>query len=209
VEFGGEATADTVRATHQFNSPGLYTVTLRVTDELGETDTSTVDIRVRGAAPTRALSPDVTTGTATLVVQFDGTTSTAPDDTIRDYVWDLMTVARPPAPDPSMDRNRRHYNVKLTVRTYGGVEGVAFITIQVEESSTHSLQFDGSQVALLALGSSQTLTDWTFEAWVKPTSTGGTVVSTLDGRLVLEVLPSTNKLRYQAGEPRMTSALPA
>lgn len=199
--FGGDGTADTVSATHVFDSPGLYTVTLTVTDAAGETGTSTVDIRVRGAEPTARIVADKTSGPATLVVQFDGTTSTAPDDEIRDYIWDFRDGGSSNSSKPIHGfTTPGTYSVKLTVRTYGGVEGVAFATITVEASPTHSLQFDGTQVVLLALDGSQTLTDLAFEAWVEPTIAGGLVVSTLDGRLALEVLPSTNKVLFKAGD---------
>lgn len=199
--FAGKGTATTATATHIFDRPGLYTVTLTVADETGATGASTLDICVNGAAPTAVIAADVTSGPAALVVQFDGSGSSAPDDEIRDYIWSFgdggsATVAKPlhVFTDPGT------YTVRLTVRTFGCVEGEATATITVEASLTHSLQFGGSEVALLSLGSSQTLTDFTFEAWVKPADAGGTVVNTLDNRLVLEMLPNANKLRYTVGE---------
>ncbi len=189
-------TADTEEVAHTYNEPGYYRVTLEVTDSAGEQDTEAVEIRVRGQTPTAIIQTDQTNGSAPLTVHFSGASSFAPDDDIRDYVWnfgDNSALSVETAPQHTYTTPGT-YTARLTVRTGGGAEASTTTTIEVTEATTPSLDFSGTQVATLGLGGSHTLTDWTFETWFKAGSAGGDVFSTPDGSFGLRIVPSSNAL---------------
>ncbi len=214
-DFAGAASATTLTATHTFANPGLYVVTLTVTDAVGEVGTTSVDIRVRGAAPTAVISADPTSGDAPLLVRLDGSGSSAPDDQIRDYIWDLGDGSPSSGLVAPMHvfSTPGTYTVTLTVRTGGGVEDTATVTITVRDPSdstdtrTGSLQFNGGQFATLPLGAERQLSDWTFETWFKVTSTGGGPITTLGSTTVLvEVQPALNLIRFQVAGTAVETA---
>lgn len=79
---------------HTFTSAGIYTVTLRVTDDLGATDQESVSILVNSQSapnnqPTAAISSSASVGIAPFDVHFDGSGSNDIDGTIISYKWDM------------------------------------------------------------------------------------------------------------------------
>jgi len=198
-DFDDGTTSNLVALAHTFTNPGRYIVKLRVTDELGETDITSVEIRAAGAGATAVIVTNVTSGTAPLVVQFDGTTSVVPDDTILDYYWDFAdgTTSREAQPRHTF-YNQGNYGVALRIVTAGGVEATTSVAITVGKPEA-SLQFDGTAFATLPLGSAYALTAFTLEAWVKPDNDGGIIASVGSGSLTIEIQPSANRIRLQIG----------
>jgi chitodextrinase len=187
------------QVTHTFRQPGLFRVTLRVTDAAGAVGTQVADIRVRGSAAVAVISADPTEGPAPLEVQFDATQSIVTDDRIRDYRWDFgdATTSTEAAPR-HVYFGRGQYTVELRVTTAGGVAARTTTTINVAAPAPASLQFDGRGYALLPLGSLQNLSSFAFEVWVKAAPEGGTVAS-LTGGFSLDVLPTTGVIRLRIG----------
>lgn len=197
--FGDGATATDVSATHVFDDPGRYTVRLTVTDETGASGEATQEIRAAGTGATAVIQADLTSGPAPLLVQFDGTLSSAPDDTIYDYFWSFGDGATSQTNRPVHQYQfPGTYTVTLRVVTGGGVEAEATTTITVSQSSA-SLLFDGSAYATLPLAAAQSLTTFTFEAWVKADSEGGPVVTVGAGVLSLQIEPASSRIRLTLG----------
>ena len=92
-DFGDGASAATADASHSYSAAGVFVATLTVTDNEGASDTASVTITVTDPAvnqpPTAVAAADVTSGTAPLVVSFDGSASTDADGTIASYAWDF------------------------------------------------------------------------------------------------------------------------
>ena len=91
-EFGNGETETGITPSYTFNTPGIYTVSLTVTDNEGESDTTTTNISVSAIGsqlPTAVFSATPLSGIAPLTVDFDATASTDPDGTIETYSWDF------------------------------------------------------------------------------------------------------------------------
>ena len=89
-DFGDDATSEAQNPSHVYDAPGLYTVSLTVTSEVGtNTETKTDYIEVLpGTAPNAAFSAEPTSGTRPLAVQF--TDESAPGTSpITLWVWDF------------------------------------------------------------------------------------------------------------------------
>ncbi|MEF8786458.1 MAG: PKD domain-containing protein [Haloarculaceae archaeon] len=71
-------------ASHSFPSAGDYDVTLRVTDDDGETDTTTQTVTVENAEPTASFTESCTGPECS----FDASASSDPDGSIVSYEWD-------------------------------------------------------------------------------------------------------------------------
>lgn len=196
--FAGQASADTVDASHLFIAPGRYLVTLTVTDSTDAQASSSTVVRVQGTeTPTAVIVSDVNSGPAPLSVNFDGTQSSVSDDTITDYFWDFGdgTESRLSAPFHAY-RRAGTFQVELRVLTGGGLEGIATTTIVVGTFGA-SLQFNGSQRATLPLTGSDPLTEFSLETWFNA-DTGGEVVS-IGTDFKLEILPATDTIRVTIG----------
>ena len=84
VSFGAIA-----QAQHTYSAGGTYDPAVRVTDNLGATDTATVQITVVNSPPVAVLNADPSQGNAPMVVNFDASDSSDPNGLIVDYEWDL------------------------------------------------------------------------------------------------------------------------
>ncbi len=99
-DFGDESTqANTRTATHTYNQPGTYEVTLTVTDEENSIGTSRLKIELenREAAPIAQIDTvpqlekddESISGTLPLEVSFSAAGSSDPDNNIVEYKWDF------------------------------------------------------------------------------------------------------------------------
>ncbi|QXP54747.1 PKD domain-containing protein [Cellulophaga sp. HaHa_2_95] len=126
-DFGDGSTATTANPTHTFTTAGTYDVTLTVTDNgtpaLSSSEviiTITVNAPIN-QAPTAIATSDITSGEASLDVQFTGDTSTDPDaGDVLTYAWDFgdgttATTANPAHTFTTVGT----YDVTLTVTDDG------------------------------------------------------------------------------------------
>ena len=196
--FAGRATANTPRATHTFDKPGRFDITLVVTDAAGRQSTARQTVRSEGGSAVAVLTASTTTGSAPLTVGFSGAASFAEDDVIFDYFWDFgdggkSTIATPIHTYTSAGE----FNVTLRVVSGGGAEGTAQATILVGQGGG-SLQFSGSQRALLPIGN--VVSDaFTFETWFRADPEGGVLVTFGSPEISLVVLPGSNQVQLRTG----------
>lgn len=103
--------------THTFTTPGLYTVTLTTTDDLGIT--GTVSQQVTVDQPTAALTVFPSAPAPNSPVTFDASATDDPESTITDYAWDFGDHSSPvhtPTPVTTHAFSAvGTYTVKLTV----------------------------------------------------------------------------------------------
>jgi PKD repeat protein len=194
-DFGDGATSSAAEPAHTFTQPGLFRVTLRATDAVGNVDLASVDIRVQGEGAVAVIGADRTSGDAPLTVQFDGSGSIGRGDDVRDYYWNFGDggTSRETAPWHVFEQNGT-YTVTLRIATAGGIEATTSTNIVVGARSA-SLQFDGRSLARLPLSASVQLTRCTFEAWVQADDIGGTVAVLGQGAITLTVDPAGNTVR--------------
>uniref|UniRef100_UPI003869E9F5 PKD domain-containing protein n=1 Tax=Cellulophaga sp. Ld12 TaxID=3229535 RepID=UPI003869E9F5 len=124
-DFGDGSTATTANPSHSFTTAGTYTVTLTVTDDgtpaLNSTDTITIIVTDANQAPTAIGTSDITSGEASLAVQFTGDTSSDPDNgDVLTYAWDFGDGSTATTANPSHTfTTAGTYNVTLTVTDDG------------------------------------------------------------------------------------------
>ncbi len=86
-----DSTGDVITPT--FESPGVYTVTLTVSDGSGETDTASTDILVESTAPVATYEYSVPSSTEPATLLFDASNSYDPDEgDLLTYEWDFGGV---------------------------------------------------------------------------------------------------------------------
>ncbi len=199
-EIAGQLGSEAVELVRTFTAPGLFRVKLTVTDAAGNVGVDQVDVRVTGANPTAVIVASPDRGSAPLVVSFDGTGSSSPDDTIRDYYWDFGDGVQSRLASPSYRYARAgQFTVTLRVVTAGGAEGETTAQINVGAGGG-SLQFDGNEQATLPVSPEQTLSTYTIELWARADVVGGTLLSVLGGQLRFELLPVENLFRIRRGD---------
>ncbi|WFO16756.1 PKD domain-containing protein [Cellulophaga baltica 4] len=126
-DFGDGTTATTANPSHTFTTAGTYDVTLTVTDDgtpaLSSSEAAiTITVTApANQAPTAVASSDVTSGEASLAVQFTGDTSTDPDDgDVLTYAWDFGDGTTATTANPSHTfTTAGTYDVTLTVTDDG------------------------------------------------------------------------------------------
>ena len=108
------------RPSHVFDLMGTYTVTLRVTDTLGETSTDTLTVTVLNREPTASFNHIPLEPTLFQTVQFRDN-STDPDGNVTAWAWDFGDGAISTQENPThkyADRGR--YTVTLTITDNDG-----------------------------------------------------------------------------------------
>ncbi len=135
-DFGDGSSGTGVMASHIYQSPGMFSVELAVTDDQGSTDISSNIVNVDGLDQDLAASFTVThlTGFAPLNVTLEGTSSANGSNVA--YHWDFGDG------DSGTGQNTSHqynavgvYLLELTVSDINGNQGKASETITVLESS--------------------------------------------------------------------------
>ncbi|SHN15349.1 Por secretion system C-terminal sorting domain-containing protein, partial [Cyclobacterium lianum] len=131
-DFGTGITSTDANPSYTFSASGSYEVTLTVTDELGETNTASINITVIDNAPPVAVAnANVTTGSTPLTVNFSGDGSSDPEGTIS-YLWNFGNGFTSTQPNPTFTFNQEGtYMVSLTVTDDLGLEDTDEIQITV------------------------------------------------------------------------------
>ncbi|MDJ0807552.1 MAG: PKD domain-containing protein [Gammaproteobacteria bacterium] len=132
--FGDGGTANGDRVSYTYSSAGTYTVTLTVTDDIGQTgsDTAIATIDPPPAAPT-ADAGGPYTGIAGQAVAFDGSGSTDSDGNIVSYAWDFGDGTTGSGVSPSHTyASAGTYNVTLTVTDNDGLTDSAATTATID-----------------------------------------------------------------------------
>ena len=134
-EFGDGNISNEVDPSHEFQEPGVYTVTLTVSDADGLESTDQLDITVNApnAAPQAVATADVYSGESPLMVNFTGSVST--DDTgITSYNWEFGDGNTSNEADPSHEfQEPGMYKVTLTVSDAEGLESTNQLDITVNQ----------------------------------------------------------------------------
>ncbi len=125
--FSDGATGSGNTVSHTFASAGNYTVTLKVTNDLGATDQETVQIVVSSPSPinnppTAIISSSTSVGDAPLEVQFDGSGSSDSDGAIILYEWDMGDGGTSTGPQVAYTyTSAGTFNATLSVTDDGGL----------------------------------------------------------------------------------------
>ncbi|MGV6859045.1 MAG: PKD domain-containing protein [bacterium] len=89
-DFGDGNSSSEANPEHLYSAVGDYTVTLTVTDNVGDSAQTTLSVSITeipNVAPVASASASVTSGDAPLTVQFDASASSDSDGTIASYSW--------------------------------------------------------------------------------------------------------------------------
>lgn len=136
--FGDGSSSQTTNAsiTHAFSPAGTYVVTVTVTDDLGQTASSTGTVSI-GQAITASFNFSPTNPRVRDEVTFDGSASTAPGATIIEWVWDFGD-GEDPGPEIHTQARASHvyliqrtFVVRLTVRDSQGRTGTTTQNVAV------------------------------------------------------------------------------
>jgi PKD repeat protein len=166
--FGDGSTGSGRQATHSFNTPGTYAVTLTVTDQYNRSASTTQNVDVAGGTgPTASF---LTSPASPLVgdsVNFNASASIAtPGRTIRTYAWDFGDGTQKTTTTPITTHDfvtAGTFSVTLVVTDDAGRQGVVtnsvtvatdaptadFTFSQLPPNAAHNMQFNssGSQAA--------------------------------------------------------------
>jgi len=160
-DFGDTTTGTGASVQHTFTNPGFYTVSLTVTDNDGNTD-STEQVIKSGTPgpnqlPTASISKSTNYGYTPLAVQFDGQGSIDPDGLITSYAWDFGHGTNGTGPTPSHTYDiPGTYAISLTVTDdEAGVSETAVTVIDVMGASIYPYLEVGGQVVFEAFNYAQ------------------------------------------------------
>ena len=143
-DFGDGNTGDGATPGHTYAADGIYTVTLTVTDDAGDTGSATTTASIGlGNQPPLADPNGPYTGTVGVAVIFDGTGSSDPDGTVVDYNWDFGDGATGSGVNPSHTyASEGVYNVTLTVTDDAGATDSAMTTVTIAPETPVEIDLD-------------------------------------------------------------------
>ncbi len=129
-------TTTNAAASHAYASPGIYTVALTTTDDLGVTDTATQQITVDAPAAAFTITPGTPAPGSS--ASFDASGSTDPEGTITDYSWNFGDGTSPQDAGDSAAvqhtfASRGTYTVTLTVTNNSGQTTTTTHTVTVDD----------------------------------------------------------------------------
>ncbi|MEL6606119.1 MAG: PKD domain-containing protein, partial [Cyanobacteria bacterium J06614_10] len=141
--FAGEKYVEERAPTHTFSLPGTYTVSLTVSDDEDDTNStrttiSTISIPARQIVPKSSpvviIKIDQKKVTAPLTIKFDGRDSYDPDGgQIVAYQWDFDGLGKSSSPNPSFSfRTKGTYSISLVVIDDQGEKSSNLVKIVVK-----------------------------------------------------------------------------
>jgi PKD repeat protein len=136
-DFGDGSTGTGASPQHAYAAAGTYTVSLTVTDNLGDTDmaTTTAEI-IEGNLPPTADPNGPYSGTVNIPVTFDGSGSSDPDGSIVAYDWDFGDGNTGTGVSPSHAYTAGgSYTVSLTVTDDAGDTDTATTTATIGQGN--------------------------------------------------------------------------
>ncbi|MCG6971287.1 MAG: PKD domain-containing protein [Gammaproteobacteria bacterium] len=136
-DFGDNSAGSGATVSHIY-AAGMYTVTLMVTDDMGATDSATLNIDIAATTEPQAPIADAGgpyTAEVGVAVQFDGSASTDPDGMITSYSWDFGdgTAFGSGVGPVHIYTASGNYTVELTVTDDQGQTGAAQSTAEITE----------------------------------------------------------------------------
>jgi len=127
--FGDGANATGVTTSHSYVDNSTYTVTLKVTDNDGATDTKTTNITVLNRPPVASFTSSATSGLTNVAVTFNASASYDPDGTIVSYFWTFGDGANATGVTVSHSyADNGTYVVTLTATDNDGAQSSANVT---------------------------------------------------------------------------------
>jgi PKD repeat protein len=125
---------------HTFPTPGVYTVTLTTTDDLGASASTSEQITVD--EPTAAFTTSQAGAVPSAVVSFDASATSDPESSISDYSWDFGDgTSADTGSTPSASHtypNAGTYTVTLTVTDQLGLSDTATEQVVIAPASVQS-----------------------------------------------------------------------
>lgn len=137
-DFGDGNTGTGVSPSHTYTAAGTFTVSLKVTDNAGDTGTATTTAVIGlGNKPPVANPNGPYSGTVGVAVAFDGTGSSDPDGTIVSYSWNFGDGNTGSGASPSHTYTAQGtYNVTLTVTDNANATDSAMTTAKIVPVAT-------------------------------------------------------------------------
>ena len=137
-DFGDGSTGTGATTSHTYAATGIYTVTLTVTDDGGETDSQNTTATITDPLPPIADPNGPYNGVVGSPVSFDGTGSSDPDGSITAYAWDFGdTVLGAGATPTHTYSDEGTYTVALTVTDNDGQTNTGTTTATISPAGSN------------------------------------------------------------------------
>jgi PKD repeat protein len=135
--LGNGSTSTSPNPSAIYNSAGVYTVQLTVTDNQGATSvrSQTITVNPANLAPTAVIAANRFNGPSPLVVNFNGAGSSDPDGSIVSYAWNFGNGQTASGPLASATFAQGSYTVRLTVTDNRGTS--RFTTVNIVAGATN------------------------------------------------------------------------
>ena len=177
--FGDGATSTLQNPTHAYTTPGVYTVSLTITDVTLNTSTTTQSVTIHGL-PTAAFSVTTARPTAGSPVSFNGSASSEPFGPIASYQWNFGDGSSGSGATPSHSYAQAGtYTAKLTVTDASSNTASTTRTVVVVSTPTAVIATSGSTfatgvaVALSGAGSTDVGSSLSSYTWAFGDGAGG------------------------------------